>query len=78
MAVSIKVPFSRHVDHAFSIKKPWKDAEMQKLKRIVLMMGWTLLSGWACAQSFPSKPVKFIVPFPPGGGAESTARLVAQ
>ena len=51
---------------------------MHQLKRIVLLMGWTLLSGWACAQSFPSKPLKFIVPFPAGGGAESTARLIAQ
>ncbi|HEY4372249.1 MAG TPA: tripartite tricarboxylate transporter substrate binding protein [Burkholderiales bacterium] len=38
----------------------------------------TLLSGSAWAQSgYPNKPIHFIVPFPPGGGAESTARLIA-
>ncbi|HEX4325786.1 MAG TPA: tripartite tricarboxylate transporter substrate binding protein [Burkholderiales bacterium] len=31
----------------------------------------------AAAQSnYPSRPIHFIVPFPPGGGAESTARLI--
>lgn len=29
------------------------------------------------AQSFPEKPVKMIVPYPPGGGADSWARTVA-
>lgn len=34
-------------------------------------------AGAACAQSdYPNKPIHFIVPFPPGGGAESTARLI--
>lgn len=29
------------------------------------------------AQSFPEKPIKMIVPYPPGGGADSWARTVA-
>ena len=30
------------------------------------------------AQSFPSRPVKLVVPYVPGGGADTVARVMAQ
>jgi len=41
---------------------------------------FTALSLWAaitCAQDFPSKPLKLIVPFPPGGSNDIMARMTA-
>jgi len=32
----------------------------------------------AAAQGWPNKPVKLIVPYPPGGGNDNLARLFAQ
>src|SRR6267378_3642068 len=44
-------------------------------KGIVLVLG--LLAGIpAWAQDWPAKPVRFIVPYPPGGGTDVIARIV--
>jgi tripartite-type tricarboxylate transporter receptor subunit TctC len=37
-----------------------------------------LLPAPARAQEFPSRPIKLVVPFPAGGGIDTTARVVAQ
>ena len=32
----------------------------------------------ACAQGFPNRPLKFVVPWPPGGPPDAVARLIGQ
>jgi tripartite-type tricarboxylate transporter receptor subunit TctC len=47
-------------------------------RRTVLLGAAALLAAPSVrAQSFPSKPIKIVVPYSPGGGADTTARLIA-
>lgn len=51
---------------------------MQPLRRLVIALACAALSGAALAQaSFPAKPVRIVVTFPPGGSSDAAARLVA-
>ena len=47
-----------------------------RLKTLLLIFGLAF-SAAALSQAFPGRPVRVIVPFPPGGGADALARLMA-
>jgi tripartite-type tricarboxylate transporter receptor subunit TctC len=35
-------------------------------------------AGVACAQTFPSRPITIVIPFPPGGISDNSTRVIAQ
>jgi tripartite-type tricarboxylate transporter receptor subunit TctC len=47
------------------------------LRSIAAGLALALLAGAAAAQDYPSKPVRILVPYPPGGASDVTARVLA-
>jgi tripartite-type tricarboxylate transporter receptor subunit TctC len=50
---------------------------MKKATLIVAALA-SLAAAGAIAQTYPSKPIRLISPYPPGGGTDASARIIAQ
>jgi tripartite-type tricarboxylate transporter receptor subunit TctC len=50
---------------------------MNAVSRLLLAACVLLLPAWAAAQAYPSKPLRMIIPFPPGGPTDLMGRLAA-
>ncbi len=51
--------------------------KVKSLSAIILVCAVALCSGRAAAQTYPSKPVRLIIPFPPGGSNDIVGRFIA-
>jgi len=52
--------------------------DRKSVLRVVTTVAFLAATGASFAQPFPSKPVRIVVPYAPGGSADTTARLVGE
>jgi len=48
------------------------------MKNFLIVLCVLLAPGFAAAQDYPAKPIRIVIPYPPGGASDVTARLLGQ
>ena len=46
------------------------------LSKLFVLLAATVVSASALAQTYPTKPIRFVIPYPPGGASDVTARII--
>jgi tripartite-type tricarboxylate transporter receptor subunit TctC len=59
------------------VRWPLKGERFLKSKSLLAACLLICTTGLVSAQNYPSKPIRYIVPFPPGGGTDIVARALA-
>ena len=52
--------------------------QAHKSLMVAAAVAGSMFAGQALAQAWPAKPIRMVVPFPVGGGSDSTARILSQ
>lgn len=77
----LALPWRRPCDAAAPRKTPEEIPNVNRVARrlaAALAACLAFASGTAIAQDYPTRPVKWIVPYPPGGTTDVLARIIAQ
>ena len=51
--------------------------ETKMFKKILIICSFLLISPHLLAQNYPNKPIRFVIPFPPGGATDIIGRIIS-